>query len=101
MIRKQLRGQTEQRDQHDFCSQVTIPHLEWPLVSYLHVCMLGHFSCVRLFETLWTIARQAPLSMGFSRQENWSGLPCPPREDLSTLGTEPTSPALAGNSFTH
>ena len=42
--------------------------------------MLSHFSPVRHFETLWTIARQAPLSMGFSRQEYRSGLPCPPGE---------------------
>ena len=40
-------------------------------------CMLNPFSCVRLFATLWTVACQAPLSMGFSRQEYWSGLPCP------------------------
>ena len=43
----------------------------------------GCFSPVRLFVTLWTVARQAPLSMGFSRQEHWSGLPCPPPRDLS------------------
>ena len=40
-------------------------------------CMLSHFSHVQLFVTLWTVASQAPLSMGFSRQEYWSGLPCP------------------------
>ena len=40
--------------------------------------MLGRFSCVRLFATLWTAAHQAALTMGFSRQEHWSGLPCPP-----------------------
>ena len=40
--------------------------------------MLSHFSCVQLFATLWTVAHQVPLSMGFSRQEYWSGLPCPP-----------------------
>ena len=39
--------------------------------------MLSHFSRVRLFVTLWTVAHQAPLSMGFSREEYWSGLPCP------------------------
>ena len=39
--------------------------------------VISHFSCVRLFATPWTIAHQAPLSMGFSRQEYWSGLPCP------------------------
>jgi len=49
--------------------------------------------------TLWTIARQAPLSMGFSRQEYWSGLPFPPPGDLPDPGMEPRSlksPALAG-----
>ena len=48
--------------------------------------------------TLWTVARQAPLSMGFSRQEYWSGLPFPPSEDLPDPGIEPASlmsPALA------
>ena len=41
------------------------------------VCVLSHFSCVRLSVILWTVACQAPLSMGFSRQEYWNGLPCP------------------------
>ena len=53
--------------------------------------------------TPWTVARQAPLSMGFSRQEYWSGLPCPPPGDLPNPGIEPvslTSPALAGRFFT-
>ena len=40
--------------------------------------MLSCFSCVQLLATLWTVALQAPLSVGFSRQEYWSGLPCPP-----------------------
>ena len=50
--------------------------------------------------TRWTIARQASLSMKFSRREYWSGLPCPPPGDLPKPGTEPTSPALAGEFFT-
>ena len=41
--------------------------------------------------TLWTVAHQGPLSMGFSRQEYWSGLPCSPPEDLPDPGTEPAS----------
>ena len=45
-------------------------------------CVLSCFSHVPLFVTLWTVARQAPLSMGFSRQEHWSGLPRPPPGDL-------------------
>ena len=51
------------------------------------------FSRVRLFATPWTAAHQAPLSMGFSRQEYWSGLPCPSPGDFSGPGTEPVSPA--------
>ena len=49
-------------------------------VSLFHACVLSHFSHVRLFVTLRI--HQAPLSMGFSRQEYWSGLPCPPLGDL-------------------
>ena len=64
--------------------------------------MLSHFSRVRLFATRWIVAHQAPLSMKFSRQEFWSGLPCPPPRDLPDPGIEPkslTSPALAGGYF--
>ena len=57
-------------------------------------------SCVRFFVTLWTLALQAPLSMGFSRQEHWSRLPFPPLGDLLNPGIEPLSPALAGRFFT-
>ena len=56
--------------------------------------MLSCFSRVQLFVRLWTVARQAPLSMGFSRQEYWSGLPCPIPGDLPEAGTEPTSLSL-------
>ena len=44
-----------------------------------------------LFVTPWTVARQAPLSMEFSKQEDWSGLPCPPPGDLPDPGIKPTS----------
>ena len=60
-------------------------------------------SHVQLFVTPWTIACQAPLSMGFSRQGYWSGLPCPSPGDFSNPGIEPTSLkslALAGGFFT-
>ena len=53
--------------------------------------------------TSWTVARQAPLSVGFSRQEYWRGLPCPPPGDLPNPGIKPeslTSPALAVGFFT-
>ena len=49
--------------------------------------------------TLWTVARQAPLSVRFPRREYWSGLPFPPPGDLPDPGIEPTSPALAGRFF--
>ena len=53
-------------------------------------CMLSHFSCVQLFATLWAVAHQAPLSMDFSRQEYWSGLPCPPSTGVfPTKGLNP------------
>ena len=67
------------------------------------VCMQSLFSHVQLFATLWTVACQAPLSMGFSRQEYWSGVPCPPPGDLSDSGIEPRSlgsPLLVGEFFT-
>ena len=67
------------------------------------VYMLSCFTSVQLFGTLWTLAHQAPLSMGFSRQEYWRGLPFPPLGDLPDPGVEPmslVSPALAGGFFT-
>ena len=68
-------------------------------LTYKPCSVLSHFSHVQLFATPWTIALQAPLSMGFSRQEYWRGLPCPPPGDLPNPGMEPASlmsPALAG-----
>ena len=56
------------------------------------MCMLNH---IRLFATPGTVACQAPLSMNWSRQEYWSGLPFPPPGDLLDPGTEPMSPASA------
>ena len=56
-------------------------------------------SRVRLFATLWTVARQALLSMGFSRQEYWSGFPCPSPADLPNPGIKPRSPALLEDSL--
>ena len=58
--------------------------------------------CVWLCATLWTVAHQAPLSLGFFRQEYWRGLPCPTPGDLSHPGIEPASPALqADSSLSH
>ena len=72
-------------------------------LTFACACMLSHYSCVRLFETLWTVAHQAPFSMGFSRQEYSSGLPCPPAGDLPDPVIKTASlmsPALAGKLFT-
>ena len=55
-------------------------------------CMLSFFSRLWLFATLWTVACQAPLSVGFCRQEYWSGLPCPPLGNLPDSGIEPSFP---------
>ena len=63
------------------------------------VCMCVCSQSVRLFVTPWTVARQAPLSMGFSRQEYWSGFPVPSAGDLPNPGIETVSPALAGGFF--
>ena len=79
-----------------FPTQGSNPHLlcllPWQVVSlplalpgkpvHVHASVLSCFSRVQLFETLRTVARQAPLSMKFSRQEYWSGFPCPPLADL-------------------
>ena len=73
----------------------------------LNICVcvwvLSHFSHAQLHAFLWTVVWQAPLSIGFSRQEYWSELPCPPPGDLPDPGIEPESlesPVLAGGFFT-
>ena len=68
-----------------------------------YLCVLSLFGHAQLFVTLWTVAHQASLSMGFSRQGEWSGLPCPPPGGVPDSGMEPTSrqsAALAGGLFT-
>ena len=65
----------------------------------MHTCLLSCYSHVWLFVTQWSIALQAPLSMRFSRQEYWSGLPCPSPGDLPHPGIEPISPALQVDSL--
>ena len=66
--------------------------------NIIPVCyVLSH---VQLFATPWTLACQAPLSLGFPRQESWSGLPFPSPGNLPNPGIEPVSPALAGRFFT-
>ena len=66
----------------------------------MHACAHAHLpSRVRLFATLWTVAGQAPLSMGFPRQEYWSGLPFPSPGDLPNLGIKPESPTSRADSL--
>ena len=64
------------------------------------MCILNRFSQVRLFATLWTVALQAPLCMGFSSKEYWSGLLFLTPGDLPDPGIKPMSSALAGRFFT-
>ena len=69
----------------------------------IYVCILSRYSHVLLFVTLWTVARQTALSMGFPGQEYWSVLPCPPPGVLPDPGIKAASfmsPALAGGFFT-
>ena len=82
---------------------VSLEHEAFPSQEHVLCAVLSRFSHVQLFAILWTVARQAPLSMRFSRQEYWSGLPCPPPGDLLDPGMEPMSltfPALASVFFT-
>ena len=67
------------------------------VVMKVKVKLLSH---VRLFATPWTVAHQAPPSIGFSRQEYWSGLPFPSPGDLPDPGIEPRSPALQAAALT-
>ena len=70
------------------------------ILYYPHHCCCLLLSCVRLFATPWAVAHQAPLSMGFSSQEYWSGLSCPFPGHLPNPGIKLTSPALAGRFLT-
>ena len=75
---------------NDYVNKIALQicHLKWKSLSH-----------VQLSETLWTVARQVPLSMGFSRQEYWSRLPFPSPGDIPNPGTKPTSPTLQADSL--
>ena len=73
--------------------------MEQEVFCVLLLLLLSHFSRVRLCVTIWTAACQAPLSVGFSRQGYWSGLPCPLPGDLPNPGIEPRSPAFQADSL--
>ena len=79
-------------------SSLVIFHANQISESVLCVCV-PRFSRVWLFATLWTVAHQAPLSIGFPRQKYWSGLPLPSPGDLPDLETEPGSPAWLADSL--
>ena len=86
------------------CISLVPQSLYWQLDLSCVLCcaVLIHFSHVQFFATLWTVACQASLSMGCSRQEYWSGLPRPPPGDVPHPGIEPTapeSPALQADSL--
>ena len=83
-------------------SKASVPqHSAYFMIQLSHPYMTpgSHFSLVQLFATLWSVAHQAPLPMGFSRQEYCSGLPCLPLGDLPEPGIEPRSPALQAYSL--
>ena len=96
----QFRG--SQRVRHSWTTNIS---LFWYQLLSLRQMKKEKVSRVWLFATPWTVAHQARLSMGFSRQEYWSGLPCPPPRDPPNPGSEPTSlrkfPALGGGFFTN
>ena len=70
------------------------------LVNLSIAMLVKSLSRVRLFATPWTVAHQAPPSLGFSRQEYWSGLPFPSPGDLPDPGIKPGSPALQADALT-
>ena len=82
-----------------FCSRFQGTSLLPGVCICVCVCILCRFNHVQLFVTLWTIAHKAPQSLGFARQEYWSGLPCPPPGDLPDPGIKPGSPALQEDSL--
>ena len=68
--------------------------------KYMHAYVLSRFSCVQLFANPMSVSCQSPLSMGYFRQEYWSGLSCLPPGDLSNPGIESASLTLAGTFLT-
>ena len=84
---------------HSHCGEQCADSLKSSSKAAMCACVLSYFSWVRLLTTLFTLACQATLSRIFSRQEYWSGVPCPPPGDLPNPGIEPsslTSSALTG-----
>ena len=105
-VDKSIMDQRLERTQPDLSLWAIVQHLKIYCPQHLYrtyICTLSCFSRVWLFATLWTVACQSPLSMGFSRQKYWSGLPFPSPEDLPNPGIKLVShtfPALADGFFT-
>ena len=87
-------------DQNNFVIYGKLPNKGLRLPA-MCACVLSRFSHVQLFVTLWTVACQVPLSMGFFRQEYWNGLPCPPPEESSQPKDRTCISWIAGGFFTH
>ena len=100
------------KDQH-FLLHILIPNFtlknnlfgKWSrnCMCKYNACMPSCFTCILFFVSLWTVVHQPPRSLGFSRQEYWNGLLCPPPGNLPDPGIEPASPkspALSGRFFT-
>ena len=81
-----------------FSHQIGVTGIRFTITVQTTMIWMGAQSCLTLVTT-WTVAHQVPLSMGFSRQEYWSGLPFPSPGDLPDPGIEPTSPALQADSL--
>ena len=84
------------------CGLITNSSALKPALGSTRLCVLSRFSQVQFFATPWTIGHQAPVSMGFSRREYWSGLPFPPPGNLPDPGFKPASfksPALQADSL--
>ena len=93
------------KDDFHKCSMDSSLVYLWGIVVILPFSLIGRMlnhslSCVQLFVTSWTVAHQAPPSMGFSRQEYWSGLPFPSPGDLPHPGIKPRSPTLQADALT-
>ena len=94
MFREQCTGGGWKREaqSHGECTEAKREAYCWTISTSVHACELSPFSPVWLFATLWTVACRTPLSVGFSRQEYWSGLPCSSPRDLLNPGIKPESP---------
>ena len=100
------RGKRGGRDWESGISRCKLVYTEWinnssycTAQGAISSALLQSFSHVQLFVTPWTVASWAPLSMEFSRQEYWSGLPFPSLRHLSNPGIKPRSPALQADSL--